>query len=84
MGILFEVGDHVVETIGAGEDAKRVHTTIRRIITDRTVQTATGNEYDRLTGAKVEPGPGYRAIHTAEKYRAPGKHLQERAAGVKP
>ena len=79
MATLFEVGDDVVEVMGTGEDATRVHTKIARITSPRVCQTASKREYDRLTGAAVPAVKGYRAIHTFEKFRIPAKELEGRS-----
>jgi len=60
VNVRFQVGDRVIERVGAGS----VPTVIEAIDGDR-VRTRTGGWFDALTGKGLGEGP-YRAIHSAE------------------
>lgn len=81
MAIHFEVGDEVVEVWGRDDSAKRRLTKISGVYPDGTCTTSEGRIYDSLTGAARPPMEGYRAIHTAEKYKHHGKLLERAKAG---
>lgn len=81
MAIHFEVGEEVVEVWGTDDNAKRRRTKISGVFPDGTCTTSEGRLYDSLTGAAVPRCEGYRAIHTAEKYKHLGKLLERARPG---
>ena len=82
MAIHFEVGDEVVEVWGTGPTAKKRNTAITIACSDGTCTTTEGRVYDRLTGAAIPAAQGYRAIHSAEKYRHASRLIEKNTGGA--